>query len=66
MRQDFSGASYERARRAFVHKIALEPFTHPAAVGPVIHSADAHQFGIGIPRRRGGPIDRVEHTTGLA
>jgi putative two-component system hydrogenase maturation factor HypX/HoxX len=36
MRQDFSGAAYERARRAFVHKIPLEPFTHPSAVGPVI------------------------------
>jgi hypothetical protein len=36
MRQDFSGAGYERARRAFVHKTPLEPFTHPSAVGRVI------------------------------
>jgi putative two-component system hydrogenase maturation factor HypX/HoxX len=36
MRQDFSGAGYERARRAFVHKTPLEPFTHPSATGPVI------------------------------
>jgi len=44
MRQEFSAAGYERARRAFVHKIPLEPFTHPAAVGPVIRSK-----GRGIP-----------------
>jgi len=39
MRHEFSGAGYQRARKAFVHKIPLEPFTHPAAVGPVIRSA---------------------------
>ena len=40
MRHDFSAAGYKRARKAFVHKLPpIEPFTHPAAVGPVIRSA---------------------------
>jgi len=38
MRRDFSEPGYQRARAAFVHKAPLEPFTHPAAVGPVIRS----------------------------
>jgi hypothetical protein len=49
MRQDASGAGY--GRRAFVHKRPLEPFTLPAAVGPVIGSADAHLSRITILRR---------------
>ncbi|MCA1677399.1 MAG: hypothetical protein LC799_36225, partial [Actinobacteria bacterium] len=39
MRHEFSGTGHQHARKAFVHKIPLEPFTHPAAVGPVIRSA---------------------------
>ena len=39
MRHEFSGTGHQHARKAFVHKIPLKPFTHPAAVGPVILSA---------------------------
>jgi putative two-component system protein, hydrogenase maturation factor HypX/HoxX len=67
MRQDFSGAGYERARRAFVHKIPLEPFTHPSAVGPVIRSADAYQFAVtGLPRAGRGAVDDLEHAKTFA
>ncbi|MEA2494273.1 MAG: putative two-component system protein hydrogenase maturation factor HypX/HoxX [Thermoleophilaceae bacterium] len=48
MRQDFSGPGYERARRAFVHKRPLEPFTHPSAVGPVI-AAGSQQLEVTRP-----------------
>ena len=41
MAQDFFGTAYQAARRAFVHKKPIAPFTHPAAVGPVIRSANA-------------------------
>ncbi|MDQ3886922.1 MAG: hypothetical protein M3308_07955 [Actinomycetota bacterium] len=39
MRHEFSAAGYQHARKAFVHKITIASFTHPAAVGPVIRSA---------------------------
>jgi putative two-component system hydrogenase maturation factor HypX/HoxX len=39
MRRDFSAAGYQRARSAFVHKMPVEPFAHPASVGPVISSS---------------------------
>jgi putative two-component system hydrogenase maturation factor HypX/HoxX len=51
MRSDFSGAGYARARKAFVHKRPLEPFTHPSAVGPVICSSGSHQPEISTPIR---------------
>jgi putative two-component system hydrogenase maturation factor HypX/HoxX len=49
MRHDFSAAGYRRARRAFVHKLPRQPFTHPAAVGSVIRSARSHQLEIARP-----------------
>jgi putative two-component system hydrogenase maturation factor HypX/HoxX len=45
MRHDVSASGYQRARRAFVHKIAAEPFTHPSAVGPVIRGPGAGPTG---------------------
>ena len=49
MRVDFSAPGYQRARTAFVHKLAAERFTHPAAVGPVIRSGRQPTTG-GRPR----------------
>jgi putative two-component system hydrogenase maturation factor HypX/HoxX len=51
MRHDFSGAGYARARSAFVHKIPLEPFTHPSAVGPVICGGGSHPLAAPGARR---------------
>jgi len=45
MRHDFSAVGFQRARKAFVHKTPVEPFTHPSAVGPVIRSA-GHQLAM--------------------
>jgi putative two-component system hydrogenase maturation factor HypX/HoxX len=36
MQRDLSGAAFEEARTAFVHKTPQQPFSHPAADGPVI------------------------------
>jgi len=40
MQIDFCAVGYQRARKAFVHKTPVQPFTHPAAVGSVIRSTD--------------------------
>jgi putative two-component system hydrogenase maturation factor HypX/HoxX len=58
MRHDFSGAGYARARKAFVHKRSLEPFTHPSAVGPVIRSAGSNHLEIARPIRVGSLISQ--------
>jgi putative two-component system hydrogenase maturation factor HypX/HoxX len=49
MARDVSAVGYRRARRAFVHKIPRQPFTHPSAVGPVIRSAGSHSLEIARP-----------------
>lgn len=41
MRRDFASIAYQRARQSFVLKQPSEPFSHPAAVGPVIMPSGA-------------------------